>query len=184
MKLKYYLRGLGIGILMTALIMGVTNRKQLPLTDAEIKAKAATLGMIESDSLTLLDVQNLQNTVNSNKTDNAETNSSDRETAEQETVEQEVTEPEIQVQEKTEAESEIQEPESENLNSVLITIKSGSGSETVCRQLEAEGLVERSEDFNNYLIKNGYATRISVGTFEIGSGSTWEEIAKIITKSK
>ena len=56
MKRKYFLRGLGIGIVVTALIMGISNRDSRPLTDAEIKAKAAALGMVESDSLKLSDV--------------------------------------------------------------------------------------------------------------------------------
>ena len=55
MKLKYYLRGLGIGIVVTALIMGLSTGNTVPMTDAEIKAKAAMLGMVESDSLRLSD---------------------------------------------------------------------------------------------------------------------------------
>ena len=45
------MRGLGIGIIITALLMGVGTKKGMPLTDAEIKAKALALGMVESDSL-------------------------------------------------------------------------------------------------------------------------------------
>ena len=52
MKLKYYLRGLGIGILVTALIMGATGGKKL--TDEEIKAKAMQLGMVEGTSTGVL----------------------------------------------------------------------------------------------------------------------------------
>lgn len=55
MKLKYYLRGLGIGIVVTALIMGLSTGNTVQMTDAEIKAKAAMLGMVESDSLRLSD---------------------------------------------------------------------------------------------------------------------------------
>lgn len=52
MKLKYYLRGLGIGIIVTAVIMGVAsgNRKET-LSDREIKERAAALGMIEQGTL-------------------------------------------------------------------------------------------------------------------------------------
>lgn len=58
MKLKYQMRGLGIGIVVTALLMGVATKEGLPLSDAEIRAKALTLGMVESDSLKLTDIQN------------------------------------------------------------------------------------------------------------------------------
>ena len=53
MKLRYYFRGLGIGILVTALIMGMTSKAGRPLTDAEIRAKALTLGMVDPDSISL-----------------------------------------------------------------------------------------------------------------------------------
>ena len=53
MKLKYYLRGLGIGIIVTAVIMGVTSAsRQETLSDREIMERAAELGMsTQSDSL-------------------------------------------------------------------------------------------------------------------------------------
>ena len=58
MKLRYQMRGLGIGINTTALLMGVATGKGIPLSDAEIKARALELGMVESDSLKLTDVVN------------------------------------------------------------------------------------------------------------------------------
>lgn len=57
MKLRYYLRGLGIGIIVTALIMGIAAGDARPLTDAEIRAAAQQLGMVEGDSLRLSDIQ-------------------------------------------------------------------------------------------------------------------------------
>lgn len=48
MKLKYYLRGLGIGIIVTAVIMGVSSGgKQTEMTEAQIIAKAKELGMVD-----------------------------------------------------------------------------------------------------------------------------------------
>lgn len=52
MNLKYYLRGLGLGIVMTAIIMGIaTHGKDKNLTDEEIVEKAKGLGMIEEEQL-------------------------------------------------------------------------------------------------------------------------------------
>ncbi|MDE5588799.1 MAG: hypothetical protein K2J60_06615, partial [Acetatifactor sp.] len=56
MKLKSYMRGLGIGIVVTALIMGIATKDGRPMTDAEIKAAAAKLGMVDSNSLRLTDL--------------------------------------------------------------------------------------------------------------------------------
>lgn len=48
MKLKYYLRGLGIGIICTAIIMGIalSGNKKETMTDTEIIERARLLGMV------------------------------------------------------------------------------------------------------------------------------------------
>lgn len=51
MKLKYYLRGLGIGILVTIIIVAVSGANKNTMTDEEIKNRARELGMIESTVL-------------------------------------------------------------------------------------------------------------------------------------
>ena len=51
MELKYYLRGLGLGIVVTAIIMGLTTSKSRTMTDAEIISRAKQLGMTEEKTL-------------------------------------------------------------------------------------------------------------------------------------
>ncbi len=52
MNLKYYLRGLGIGIIMTSLIMGIASGDgKETLTNEEIKERAKALGMVEEGSV-------------------------------------------------------------------------------------------------------------------------------------
>ena len=52
MRMRYYLRGLGIGIVVTALLMGFTKGGQKEtLTDAEIVERAKSLGMVENSVL-------------------------------------------------------------------------------------------------------------------------------------
>lgn len=52
MKLRYYLRGLGIGIVVTALLMGFTKGAvKETLSDDEIIARAEALGMVQSSVL-------------------------------------------------------------------------------------------------------------------------------------
>lgn len=46
--MKFYLRGLGIGILVTAVIMGIASSRKRQMTDEEIKARAKELGMVEN----------------------------------------------------------------------------------------------------------------------------------------
>ena len=53
MEKKYYFRGLGLGIIVTAVIMGIalSGGKKEKMTDAEIIARAKELGMIEDSTL-------------------------------------------------------------------------------------------------------------------------------------
>ena len=51
MERKYYLRGLGIGIAVTAIIMGVVTSQGRTMTDQEIIARAKELGMVENTVL-------------------------------------------------------------------------------------------------------------------------------------
>lgn len=49
MKLRYYMRGLGIGILVTAILMSVTlHGRTKPMSDEEVIARAKELGMEEA----------------------------------------------------------------------------------------------------------------------------------------
>lgn len=51
MERKYYLRGLGIGIVVTAIVMGFSPSGKKSMTDAEIIARAKKLGMVENTVL-------------------------------------------------------------------------------------------------------------------------------------
>lgn len=52
MNLRYYLRGLGIGIFVTALIMGVSVKSHpQKMSESEIRAEAAKLGMVDGTTV-------------------------------------------------------------------------------------------------------------------------------------
>ena len=193
MKLRYYLRGLGIGIIVTALMMGIATRDTASMTDAEIKAAAYALGMVDSNSIKLSDIrtteepgdnneaENVEDTAGSSEAENAENaaESSEAENAEDTAGSSEAE----NVGDNTEDTGNSGENE-EPGETASITIKSGSGSRTVCNQLKEAGLIEDAGAFDQYLVDNGYSRRICVGTYKIESGSDWEKIAKIITKTR
>lgn len=192
MKLRYYLRGLGIGVIVTALLMGFITRERLPLTDAEIKARARALGMVESDSMKLSDIQQTnpsnQNPPGSGSAGSKPTESSEppesSEPSEQEPPEQEPPEDGSAGSEPTESSEPPEQESSEEPQTVTFTVKSGYSSDKVSKLLKEAGLVEDAGEFDRFLVKGGYATRISVGTYEIEVGASMERIAKIITRSK
>ena len=208
MKLRYYLRGLGIGIVVTALVMGFSQRDARPLTDAEIKARAVELGMVESSSLQLADIGVLQtpeataqpeNTAIPEATQQPEAAATPEATKQPEgTVTPEATKqpeatatPEATKQPEATAtpeataqpESTATPGEAPQAETVEITVTPGMASGAVCRLLEEAGLVQDAAQFDRYLINNNYSKRISTGTYQIAVGSSEEQIAKIITKS-
>ena len=58
MKLKYYLRGMGIGIILTAIVMGFAlGGRKAALSDAEVIKRAKALGMTEATAEVLTQTQ-------------------------------------------------------------------------------------------------------------------------------
>lgn len=74
MKLKYYLRGLGIGIICTAIIMGIalSGNKKETMTDTEIIERARLLGMVMQEEA---DASSDSGTEDEQQTDNKTSNS-------------------------------------------------------------------------------------------------------------
>ena len=148
MKLKYYLRGLGIGMIVTALILGISfsNRQDQTsqiMTDDQIRERAAELGMVDSSELTLAALQN------SEKQPTEGTPEETTQTQEQNNIE---AEPETTVP----AEPEVTEAP-QRTQTASITIQRGDDSGSASRRLYEAGLVENAKAFDNYLCNNGYS---------------------------
>ena len=179
MKLRYYMRGLGIGMLITALILILSGRTSGQLSDEQIKARAAELGMVMEDKSVLKESEAspgaaLEET--EEKPEEVEPEEVEPEEVEPEEVESEEVEPE-----ETEAEKVTPE-ETVPAETVTITVRSGASSVSVAKQIEDAGLVSSAGDFDRYLCQNGYDKKICVGTYAIPVGATEEEIARAITK--
>ena len=200
MKLRMYLRGLGIGIVVTALLMGFTTSGSNKISNSEIIERAEALGMVMEDN-TIRGVAPESEpepeemtaepmTEETPKESNTETTES---TAEPEA------EPEVEIKEESsEEKSEEQSEEKKNpekeqadekpaetavvtTGSFTLEIAGGSGSETVSALLEKGGAVRSAAEFDEYLCNNGYDHRITAGKHVIPAGSDYETIAKIIT---
>ena len=201
MKLKYYLRGLGIGMAVTALILGISfsgrqGQEAQTLTDEQIRERASELGMVDSSELTLAALQNSaqpQTTMEPEVTEKPKLTADPETTTEPEaTAEPETTaEPKATAEPETTAAPEMttepeatKEPElitAPEQSQTTITIKKGSDSGSVSRMFYEAGLVENAKAFDNYLCNNGYSRSINPGIYEIAPGTSEEEIAKIIT---
>ena len=60
-------------------------------------------------------------------------------------------------------------------------IKPGMWSDEIAKTFYDMQLVKDAEGFDSFLCDNGYASMIRVGSYKVPKGSTYEEIAKIIT---
>ena len=208
MKLKWYLRGLGIGIVAASIIMGAVNSYgKSDLSDEEVKQRAAELGMVESSSFLASkadeNVSSQSASLNSSDEGSSDASVSSSLLEDDSSLEasEQTVNPDTSAQNASDAESSKDSPnvssveasvisetlseETNNENSSLadgITISAGSGSDTVSRSLEGAGFIDSAATFNQYLIDRGLDTRIKAGYKSIPAGSSYEEIASIITK--
>lgn len=194
MERKYYLRGLGIGIAVTAIIMGVSLSGDKAMTDEEIIARAKELGMVE-------------NTVLADTEDKDARGADEREQPEAADSpaagEEDDSAPEVDEDDGSAATGEEDgsgsEPADdsadgeddgaiENVNEGItsaavktITISHGDGSYTVARKLADVGVVTSAATFDTFLCQNGYDKRLRTGTFSIPADASDEQIARIVT---
>ena len=180
MKLKYFLRGLGIGIIFGAIIMlaAYLTSGSYKLTDEEIISRAKNLGMVyESDIATSGDADNVKNTTEEVTTEAPTTEAPTTENTTEVTTEK-VTEATTRAT--TESAKTTEDKKDAEYQTAEITVVGGMGSQQVAQLLEDAGMIESASDFDSYLNRNGYSTRIEIGTFEINSNMTYEEMATLL----
>lgn len=187
MKLKYFLRGLGTGIIFTALVLTISYRvsDKNEMTDGQIIKKAKELGMVmETDELKE-SLENMQNPSPTPKRKEEAATSLTTGSSNTPAVTPESTEKPKDSNEskKTNESNKTEKNESEVKEYTKFTIQEGMSSAQVSRYLENIGLVDKAEKFDQYLCNNGYSDRISVGKFKVSSHPDYEEIARTITKS-
>ena len=179
MKLKYYLRGLGIGILVTAVIMGVTqgSRKET-LSDREIRERAAALGMVEPGN-SLADLEAAETPAATEIPEAAETPAATEIPEAAETPA--ATEAPAATETPEVTARPTQKPaEEEEGSSYTFEIQAGDSSYQVAYRLQQAGLVADARDFDNYLCSKGYDRKLKTGSYEIPETATEEEISEIL----
>lgn len=208
MEKKYYFRGLGLGIIVTAVIMGIalSGSRQGQMTDDEIIARAKKLGMIEDSSLLASSDDKENEAEEAGEQENGET-------AEAETVKPPVkmdvavadtkpteaseadtktsadtkpgadTKPEANTNEMTKQDDDTTAEASSTTSAAVksVTIVSGDGSYTIAKKLAEAGVVDSAASFDTFLCENGYDKKLRTGTFQIPADASDEQIARIVT---
>ena len=197
MRLKYYLRGLGLGIIFAVIIMmiGFHDNKQ-SMSDTEIIEKAKTLGMVEA--------KNISGTVadeyNSEKTDSSAANSDassqkaeteqdsqmqDSQTAQEDTQQEDIQPAADAKQEDTQpaadAKQETVEPQ-DAVTTYTISVTSQDTCRTIAEKLKALNLVDDAEQFRIYMGQKGADHFIADGEHVIPQGASYDDIITILTQ--
>ena len=163
MRFKYFLRGLGVGIVFASLIFFMVYKENATpkMSDKQIIERAKELGMVEEGS-------SIEDILHTSATSEAPENIDTASTTEKATEEKQTTEATT-------------ENTTETTEKVSITVERGATSYTVCQKLQELGIVEDAAEYDNYLIENGYASRIRVGTHELTKGMDYHAIAEAIS---
>ena len=194
MRFKYYLKGLGMGIIITTIIMTVSCvMHNNNLSDEEIIKEAIELGMVMPES----EKESSSGLFGNNDKESSESeNDSDTEGEPQSGSESEIepteTESEIpsesELPSETEIPTESEEPSTQTppqhveLTQYVLHIQWGDTPRMIANELFENGMIDSASKFRKYLADNKYAGKLRSGTYTITKGMTYEEIAKMITK--
>lgn len=197
MKLKYYLRGIGTGMIVTTLILAISFSFRKPeMTDEEIRQRAQTLGMVmQEDSQTTEEKKVQETEEQGTMMPPADTQATGQEapSAGTPTAEQEVLPPDAGTtaqtpQEPAQPDNAQGTPENgvsadqsgETGGSFHLVIESGDVCRIVCEKLQKNGLIADAQAMRSHMSELGYANSIRAGAYEIPYGLTMEEVAQVI----
>lgn len=203
MKLKYFLRGAGVGIIFGTLIMLVAylTSGAGKLSDKEIIERAENLGMVMEEDMVITGAK--EDTSEEKTEDTTELTTTEAliqdadvsiegvvdgsisSTTEEQATTEEKTE-EATTQEATTQEATTQEATTEsgssNYVTAKITVTSGMTSSEVAYMLQEAGIIKDYLDFDEYLNQNGYSTQIRINDYEFNSNMSYKELAEALIK--
>lgn len=187
MKLKYYLRGLGIGIIGTAIVMGIalSGNKKETLSDEEIIERAEILGMVmegklgpdkkdpeqenpagQEPSIAPEGQPNGEEEGEGNQEDAGESGSPESDKEADSGL--------------TDSGNVVQQPSGGSGEVVKLEIKEGEFSDVISKKLFQAGLIPDAEKFNAYMTQKGVDDSLRIGVHLIPMGSSADEIIEIL----
>ena len=175
MNFKYYLRGLGTGIVVTLIIVTISNSLRDSKTASE---NAAQPSSVQPTSAIGAILNNQRTTQAYGDAASADATSADAASAD-------VTSADVISADTSSAETvsdNVQQGQQER--NITVSFETIQSSEAAAQLLEKAGIVDNWRNFNSYLVNNGYDRKVSGGTFSFSGNESYKEIAGIITKSR
>lgn len=189
MKLKYYIRGIGIGIIVTALILHFSFAiSKADSSEANNKTNNDNVTLAESSSKNEVSVSdNSSISENVAPEDKVKKEPVKEEPAPDTISDNKVDEPDNNSNKgddnKKGEDDNVIEPD-DNSKMIAVIINGGDGSYTVAKKVQQVGLVDSAAKFDEFLCNNGYDKRLTVGTHKIKEGSDYKTIADELIKSE
>lgn len=191
MKLKYYLRGLGIGVLVTAAIMSFSNKnaKAEIIKEYEQKLQIASgeeyLSEEELTSEAFADEnQSYVPEGNRDEEKEAEIDMAIESALEQEKAddyEGQQTAADSNAQIQSEVQGEATQPAGEQTAQVRIEVEPGDSAGNVAYKLQEAGVIDNMDEFIVFMQQNGYDKKIRTGPKKINLNDDWDSIGKKLT---
>lgn len=190
MRLKYYLRGLGLGIIFTCLMFMLFSNKTANNTDQvdvnqQIDAATETLsngtGSDEkNDTANDKAVSDVQNEANVSDSVNGQNNADSQNN--QEAQNGTDTQNDSDAQNNTDGMDAADEAGTGDVQDEYVTlvIEQGDIARDVAESLYEDGIIDDVESFRKYLGETGVSKTLHAGEYNVKVGSTYEEIVELL----
>lgn len=175
MNFKYYLRGLGTGIVVTLIIVTISNSLRGSKTASENAAQPSSVQPTSA----------IEAILNNQRTTQAYGDAASADATSAEAASADVTSADVISADTSSAETvsdNVQQGQQER--NITVSFETIQSSEAAAQLLEKAGIVDNWRNFNSYLVNNGYDRKVSGGTFSFSGNESYKEIAGIITKSR
>lgn len=191
MRLKYYLRGLGLGIIFTCLMFMLFSNKKADNTDQmDINQQLETTTETLSDQTSGDDKNDtandeavsgsadVQNNTDAEDDVNAQNNADAQNTADNQTGASDTTDTSNQTDDSNiTGETGTDDVQDEY---VTLVIEKGDIARDVAESLYEDGIIDDAESFRKYLGETGVSRTLHAGEYNIKVGSTYEEIVELL----
>lgn len=204
MKKKYYMRGLGIGVIITAIVFTVASpKKEVAMSDEQVIARAQELGYTkEKQNVTPDDIDKLKEQITGEATLTEAPDGTPEPTMSPEPTPAPPEKPDAPAtptgalkatstpkptvtpaSKPTATKKPTVDPtKTPSVSSRTIKVEKGMTATKVAGLLVEIEAIPEAADFVAYLRRNNLTDFINIGTFTIPDGAGYEEIARILTK--
>ncbi len=170
MRLKYFIRGLGTGILSSTIILMILFSVKGPkvLTDAEILQKAQKIEKSSTEYNLKLKKDSKEKSTTNNKDSKESTKKNNTTESKTNKIQNQGT--------------ENGQDTSSNKNEITVVVKKGETLKEICDELQDKGVVKSSESMRHFMVEKGYDSFLHAGSFNVKKGMSEDEIGKIFSK--